>query len=259
MNKQQIKHQIEDAAALILGSHHLVIFTGAGISTESGIPDFRSPGGIWDQFDQKAFDLASYLGDEESRAQHWKLFSSLGADASPNSAHFAVGELCKLGFAKAVITQNIDGLHQRGGVPEEIVHELHGTMNSFTCLGCRQKFTRNDTLQLAAQSRTPQCPKCGGIVKPDVIFFGEPLPVRALKQAEKESLASDVFLVVGSTLTVYPAALMPEYALSRRAKLIIINLSPTSLDGKAVAVIRAKAGQVLPEIVQAVNRKLASG
>lgn len=259
MSKQQINRQIEAAANLILGSQHLVVFTGAGISTESGIPDFRSPGGIWDQFDQKVFDLDSFLEDERSRALHWELFSSLGADASPNPAHFAVGELCKLDYAKAVITQNIDGLHQRGGVPAEIIHELHGTMSSFTCVGCGEKFTRQDVMQMTNQSSVPACPECSGILKPDVVFFGEPLPISALKQAERQSLASDVFLVIGSTLTVYPAAVMPEYALSRGARLIIINLSTTSLDGKASITIRAKAGQVLPEIVNSVKRNLSQG
>lgn len=259
MNNEQISHQIEASANLILGSRHLVLFTGAGISTESGIPDFRSPGGIWDRFDQKAFDLDSFLEDEGSRALHWELFSSLGADASPNPAHFAVGELCKLGYAKAVITQNIDGLHQRGGAPAEIIHELHGTMSSFTCMGCTHKFTRQDVMQMTNQSRVPNCPNCSGILKPDVIFFGEPLPIPALKQAEKQSLASDVFMVIGSTLTVYPAAMMPEYALSRGARLIIINLSPTPLDEKASVTIRARAGQVLPEIVNMVKRNLTQG
>lgn len=244
---------IEKAADMIHSSLHAVVFTGAGVSTESGIPDFRSPGGIWDKFDQRAFDYSSFVSDEKSRILHWQLLRSLGNCACPNPAHYAIGELCKLGFAKAVITQNIDGLHQRGGVPEDLIYELHGSMNSFTCLECRHRIKLEKVLEIAQKDNVPECPECRGILKPDVVFFGEALPVKALEQAEKESSMCDLFIVVGSTLTVYPAALMPEIAVSGGAKLLIINLSPTPLDKAAELVINCKAGKILPEIVSRIK------
>ncbi|MDD5604533.1 MAG: NAD-dependent deacylase [Dehalococcoidales bacterium] len=250
INNDRIFHK---AAQMILDSRHAVVFTGAGVSTESGIPDFRSPGGIWDRFDQKAFDYSSFIQQEESRIMHWELFRSLITGVFPNPAHFAIGELCKQGYVKAVITQNIDGLHQLGGAPTDLVHELHGSMNTFTCLGCRHRFTLDIVLDMAQKSPVPVCPECNGIIKPDVVFFGESLPAKALEQAQKESSLCDLFFVIGSTLTVYPAALMPEYALSNGAKLVIINLSPTPLDEKADLAIYTKAGKVLPSIVEYIS------
>jgi len=241
-------NKIVKAAQMILDSRHAVVFTGAGASTESGIPDFRSPGGIWDRFDQKAFDYSTFIQEEESRVLHWELFRSLGTSALPNPAHYAIGELCKSGFLKAVITQNIDGLHQRGGAPTNLVHELHGSMNNFTCLECRCKLVLDAVLELARASLVPECPECGGILKPDVVFFGESLPENALKQSVEESSLCDLFIVIGSTLAVYPAALLPEHALSKGAKLMIINLSGTPLDKNADLVIHDKAGKVMPRI-----------
>ena len=241
-------NNIARAAQMILDSRHAVVFTGAGASTESGIPDFRSPGGIWDKFDQKAFDYSSFIKEEESRILHWELFRSLGINALPNPAHYAIGELCKSGLLKAVITQNIDGLHQRGGAPANLVHELHGSMNNVTCLECQRRLTLNAVFELAKKSPIPECPECRGVLKPDVVFFGESLPENVLKRSIEESSLCDLFIVIGSTLTVYPAALLPEHALSIGARLVIINLSATPLDKKADLVICGKAGEILPQI-----------
>ncbi len=249
--KESDKHLL--AARMICSSRHAVIFTGAGASTESGIPDFRSPGGIWDRFDERAFDYSSFIKEENSRILHWELFRSLGKETFPNPAHYAIGELCALGHVKAVITQNIDGLHQRAGTPDALVHELHGSMANFTCLKCRHSFMLEAVLKMAEMSAVPDCPQCHGILKPDIVFFGESLPAKALRQAEEEAKRSDLFIVIGSTLTVYPAALLPELALSAGARLLIINLSPTPLDKMADLVICKKAGEVLPVITEYVK------
>jgi len=245
-------------ADLILASRYAVVFTGAGVSTESGIPDFRSPGGIWDRFDQSAFDYSSFLNSKQSRLAHWELFRTLSHHVEPNSAHFGVAELCRLGFVKAVITQNIDNLHQKAGVPEDLMLELHGSMKNFTCLGCLASYPRHEIEAMMRSSEVPECPECHGILKPDVVFFGESLPRHTLERAVGHSRSSDLFIVIGSTLAVYPAAYMPEYALSSGAGLVIINLTPTALDHMARTVIHARAGEVIPEIVAEVKRRSRS-
>jgi len=245
-------------ADLILASRHAVVFTGAGVSTESGIPDFRSPGGIWDRFDQSAFDYSSFLNSKLSRQAHWELFRTLSHHVEPNPAHFGIAELCRLGFVKAVITQNIDNLHQRAGVPDDSMLELHGSMKNFTCLNCLTKYPLDSIEALMRSAEVPECPDCHGILKPDIVFFGESLPRDALKRAVSHSRSSDLFIVIGSTLAVYPTAYMPEYALSSGAGLVIINLTATPLDNMARAVMHAKAGEAIPEIVREVKRRSGS-
>lgn len=256
-----MRHRVDEnqfslVAGLLLASRHAVVFTGAGMSTESGIPDFRSPGGIWDRFDQSAFDYSSFITSLQSRQTHWELFRSLSRKVAPNAAHFGLAELCRLGLVKAVITQNIDNLHQRAGIPDELIMELHGSMKNFTCLECLKKFPLEKIEVLMQSVPIPECPVCGGTLKPDIVFFGESLPRDALELAGAHARESDLFIVIGSTLTVYPAAYMPEYALSSGAGLVIINLSPTPLDSMADAVICARAGEVVPEIVKAVKGRL---
>jgi NAD-dependent deacetylase len=248
MNEDKYKSEIETAARLISAARHAVVFTGAGVSTESGIPDFRSPGGLWDRFDQNVFDYNRFLNDPLIREKHWQLFRLLFKQVEPNPAHYAISRLHNSGHIKAVITQNIDNLHQISGMVSSAVCELHGSLQRFTCLDCLCALSRLEVENIMATHTVPPCPACGGILKPDVVFFGQPLPAEALQKASEESGRCDLFIVVGSTLSVYPAARMPEYALSAGARLIIINLSPTPLDKKAEINIKARAGEILPVI-----------
>jgi NAD-dependent deacetylase len=248
------------AAELILGSRRLVVFSGAGISTESGIPDFRSPGGIWTRFDPDDFTIEKFLSTERTRRLQWQMFGEglLSDGAEPNAAHVAIAELRRLGKLDCVITQNIDNLHQRAGVPDERVFELHGNMRRAVCLDCGQRFPFEEVAaRVLGGEEVPDCPDCHGTLKPDIVMFGEQLPARALDQAARHAIAADVFFVIGSTLTVYPAALMPEYALQAGAKLVIVNLGETPLDGRAEVLLPFKAGETMSAIVAAVKAGLA--
>jgi len=250
---------VEKTAGLIVGAKRIVVFTGAGVSTESGIPDFRSPGGIWSRFDPEEFTIYRFLASAETRLKQWKILieSGLIVNAKPNGAHLAVAELEKLGKLDCVITQNIDNLHQKAGNSPEKVFELHGTMNYARCLGCQQRYAMEDLLRLIKlEDEAPLCPECDGILKPDVIFFGEQLPAEALQQAVHHSRHSDLLIVVGSSLVVYPAAYMPVYAKESGAAVVIVNLTVTDFDHQADVVIHGKAGEVMPLILQAVKRNL---
>jgi NAD-dependent deacetylase len=236
-----------------------VVFSGAGISTESGIPDFRSPGGIWERFDPDDFTIDRFMGSAESRRKQWLILKEgvLTDKAAPNPAHYAVAELYRLGKLDCVITQNIDNLHQKAGVPDDRVFELHGNMQWVLCLDCGRRYPLEDIRpRLEAGEEVPDCPQCRGMLKPDIVMFGEQLPARVLEEASRRSMASDLFIVVGSTLVVYPAALMPVYAVQSGSKLVIVNLSETPMDGRAEVVIRARAGETMTRIVGKVKEKI---
>jgi len=253
--------EIEQAAYLIVQSRRLVVFTGAGISTESGIPDFRSPGGIWDRFDPDDFTIDKFLASARCRRLQWQLFSDglLTDKAEPNQAHLAIAGLHRLGKLDCVITQNIDNLHQKAGVPDEKVFELHGNMRWAICLDCGRRFSFEEIAsRLAAGEDIPDCPVCHGMLKPDIVMFGEQLPERALDGAARHASDADVFVVIGSTLTVYPAAYMPVYAVRSGANLVIINLSETPLDSQAAVLIPARAGDTMSAITDIVARKLCT-
>jgi NAD-dependent deacetylase len=262
MTNDGMKQRIEKVAALINGAKRIVVFTGAGVSTESGIPDFRSPGGIWSRFDPEEFTIYRFLASSETRLKQWKLLieSGLIVDAKPNRAHLAVAELEKLGKLDCVITQNIDNLHQKAGNSPEKVLELHGTMNFAKCLGCFQRYSMEDLLgRLKLEDEAPLCPDCFGILKPDVIFFGEQLPAKALQQSIDHSRQCDLLIVVGSSLVVYPAAYMPVYAKESGAAVVIVNLTATDFDHQADVVVHGKAGEVMPLILEAVKRNSGVG
>jgi len=249
----------EKVAGLIVSARKVVVFTGAGVSTESGIPDFRSPGGIWSRFDPDDFTYQKFVSDPEARRKQWRMLGEghLTTMAEPNPAHYAIAELDRLGKLDCVITQNIDNLHQKAGLPAEKVFELHGNMQWAVCLGCGRRYPFEQIkLRLDRGEEIPDCEVCHGILKPSAVFFGEPLPYDVLTEASNRSSASDLFIVVGSTLVVYPAAYMPIYAVQAGAKLVIINLSSTPMDGEAAALIRAKAGEAVPRIVDRVKRWL---
>ena len=244
---------------MIAAAERVVVFTGAGISTESGIPDFRSPGGIWDTFDPDDFTYQKFVTSLETRRKQWQLLR-LGAiitGIEPNPAHYAIAALYSLGKLDCVITQNIDNLHQRAGVPDERVFELHGNMNWARCLECHHRFPMEEIVRgMKEEDEVPGCPHCQGMLKPDVVLFGEQLPRETLAEATRRSRNCDLFIVVGSTLIVYPAAYMPLYARDAGARLAIVNLTETDLDRDAAVVIHEKAAETLSRVVEKVRQKL---
>jgi len=231
-----------------------VIFTGAGISTESGIPDYRSKGGIWDKFRPVYFD--EFMSSKEARIEYWRRWSELYQDlirAKPNPAHLAIAKLHKMGLLKAVITQNIDGLHQQAGLPDEKIIELHGSTRRIRCMRCSKISSINEAKKrLDNEDNAPEC-ECGGYLKPDTISFGQAMPADKVEQAVILSKNSNFFLVVGSTLVVQPAAHMPVYAKNGGAFLAIINLSETPCDGICDVRINGKAAEVLEKITNEIE------
>lgn len=259
MKAEDLEHLIERAAALICEATRVVVFTGAGISTESGIPDFRSPGGIWSRFNPDDFTIQKFLSSRETREMQWRLLAEGGLlkDAEPNPAHYAVAELERLGKLACVITQNVDNLHQKAGNSPEKVFELHGNMRWVRCLGCNVRLPIEEVLKRVGEESVPDCTLCGGILKPDAVFFGEALPQAVLQAAISQSRKCDLFIVIGSTLVVYPAAYMPMYAVEAGARLMIVNLSSTPMDSYATVLIRGKAGEVMPRVIEKVKQKLS--
>ena len=245
---------IDRAARLLAAARRPVLFTGAGVSTESGIPDFRSPGGVWDRFDPRELTYQHFVETEAGRRKYWEIGRQsypLMRKAEPNAAHVAIAELHRLDRLDCCITQNVDNLHQRAGLPEVKVIELHGNATRARCLDCGQPYSRDEVQGwLDSGVEIPRCPACGGVVKPHTILFGEPMPAPATQEAERRARASDVFVVVGSSLVVYPAAYMPAHAKHAGATLVIVNLSPTPYDGQADLLIPARAGEVMDAIVQ---------
>jgi len=261
MTQQELDTLISRVADLILDARRIVVFTGAGISTESGIPDFRSPGGIWSRYDPEDFTYQKFISDPEGRKKRWQMFKDgyLIAGAEPNPAHYAIAELDRLGKLDCVITQNVDNLHQKAGVPDDKVFELHGNAQWVSCLDCGERYPMAQIkARLDQGEEVPDCQACRGVLKPDVVFFGESLPRDVLLEATSRSYKCDLFIVIGSTLVVYPAANMPEYAVDKGAKLVIINLSVAHLDGQAVAVVRARAGEAMSKVIKLVEGKLDS-
>ncbi len=248
--------EIERLTQLIIESKKTVVFTGAGISTESGIPDFRSPGGIWSRYDPEDFTIQKFLSGPAARKTIWKMSAESGllTEAEPNLAHYAIAELYQLGKLDCVITQNIDNLHQKAGVPDDKVFELHGNMEWVVCLSCHRRFPMPEVLQKIKKGiEVPDCPDCQGILKPDAVFFGEALPQETLREATRRAQNCDLFIVIGSTLVIYPAAYIPTYAGEAGAKLAIVNLTPTPLDHYAEVVIRGRAGEIMSKVMEKVR------
>lgn len=251
--------RVEILADMIVKARDVVVFTGAGISTESGIPDFRSPGGIWTKFDPEDFTIDRFLTSPETRKKQWRILLEGGliADAEPNRAHLAVAELERMGKLNCIITQNIDNLHQKAGNSPEKIYELHGNMRWLKCMSCGMRYPMEEMVnKYRSEDDIPPCEHCPGILKPDVIFFGELLPVMTLKQATLHATRCDLFIVIGSSLVVYPAASIPMYARSSGAKLAIINLTPTSCDDTAHVVIHHSAGEVMERALEEVKSRL---
>ena len=249
------KENIKKAAELLLKSKHSIVLTGAGISTESGIPDFRGEGGIWDKYKPEIYgNIESFLKDP---SKFWKLAEDIAPtlfDAEPNPGHFALAELEKLKIIKAIITQNVDELHQKAGAV--IVYEVHGNINRFTCLGCRASYNKEQVLNKLKRIRKPApgCDYCGAPLKPSVVLFGEDLPKFEKYMSIDLAKKADVMLIAGSSLTVAPICDLPLYTLSGGGKLIIVNDQPTNLDDKAEIVLTQKTGIVLPLIVEEIKK-----
>jgi len=249
---------MERLAQLILDSKKTIAFTGAGVSTESGIPDFRSPGGIWSRYDPEDFTIQKFVNSPEARRTFWRMSAegALLAEAEPNPAHYAIAELHGLGRLDCVITQNIDNLHQKAGVPDDRVLELHGNMRRVICLSCRGRFPLPGLVTTVREGiDIPECPDCRGILKPDAVLFGEQLPIVTLREATRRAQKCDLFIVIGSSLVVYPAAYIPTYAAGAGAALAIVNLTDTPLDHEAEVVIRGKAGDIMPGVMNHVRSR----
>jgi NAD-dependent deacetylase len=226
---------LQQFAARLQNSRAIVFFTGAGISTESGVPDFRSPGGIWTKYQPVLFQ--DFLASETARVQHWQLKKAtyeLFKTVQPNLAHYAICEVEQSGRLLGLITQNIDGLHKLAGTSEEKLVELHGTDRLVTCLRCGKRYQPYDVYEnLAEPFRAPTCDECGGFLKSANVSFGQSMPAEAMRRAQAWSEASDVFVVLGSSLQVQPAASFPVIAKRAGALLGIVNRDPTPLDDLA--------------------------
>lgn len=241
---------IDAVALLIARSNCNVALTGAGVSTASGIPDFRGPHGVWRVVDPEKFEIQYFY---EHPDEVWDLFVEYllpSFNARPNPAHYSLAELEKMGKLCAVVTQNVDMLHIEAGSRNVI--ELHGALRDAVCTKCGQKIPLTEALKLRKRG-APRCTKCGGVLKPDVVFFGEPLPHQALREAMMLAEMAEVFLAIGTSLAVYPANQLPVIAKKRGAKLVIINQDETYYDFYADYILRGRVEVILPKIVQRVK------
>ncbi|MEP7339982.1 MAG: Sir2 family NAD-dependent protein deacetylase [Acidobacteriota bacterium] len=239
---------LEQVTELIARSSRIVGFTGAGISTESGIPDFRSPNGIW--ANNRMIEYGEFVSSRAGRVEYWRQKVAMWPEmrgAQPNAGHRAFAELERQGRLRAMITQNIDGLHQRAGNTDVI--ELHGTTVECECLTCGARISMDAAVErVQAGDVAPECDGCGGLLKPATISFGQSMPALAMKSAVEACQDYDVFLAVGSSLVVYPAASLPELAKQSGAALVIINRTPTPLDEIADLVVNEEIGKALPTL-----------
>ena len=236
-------------------SSNTVVFTGAGISTESGIPDFRSPTGIWTK--NKPIEFKDFLSSEEIRVEFWKRKFAVDltiSKAKPNVGHMVISELNQMGKVSKIITQNIDNLHQISGVPGENVIELHGNTTFAKCLDCDLRYELNSIKKLFEQTnKPPYCKNCSGIIKTATISFGQSMPKEEMLKAEKASLSCDLFIAIGSSLKVYPAASFPLVAKKNGSKLIILNREGTDLDKYADLVIHDEIGEFLSKSIKLIS------
>jgi NAD-dependent deacetylase len=241
---------IDRLRALIEGAKMILPFTGAGISTECGIPDFRSPGGLWTKNHPIPFDL--FLASQEMRDEAWRRRFAMEehfSTARPGRGHRALASLYRAGKVSAVVTQNIDNLHQASGIVAEDVVELHGNTTYAHCLDCGTRYELSWVKERFADEQAPDCPHCGGFIKTATISFGQAMPEKEMRRAEELTLACDLFLAIGSSLVVWPAAGFPLMAKRNGARLAILNRDPTEFDDVADLVIRFDIGAVLGPFV----------
>jgi NAD-dependent deacetylase len=255
-----VEDKIEKFANIIIEAENVVALTGAGMSTESGIPDFRSPNtGLWTKVDPgEVASIQSYVSNPEKNVDFLLELGMTIFKAKPHQGHKALTRLQKLGKLEGVMTQNIDGLHQRAGT--ENVIELHGTANEAKCMKCHEIYPITKFVNQVVQGESqPTCEKCGGLLKPNTIFFGEALESDVLRKADQMIGGCDLLIVLGSSLLVYPVAFYPQRVISAGEKLAIINLQTTDMDSQAEVVIHEKIGEVLPKIVDKVGEKMGKG
>ena len=252
MNNVSKKEQFKE---LINESSEIVVFTGAGISTESGIPDFRSPGGLWTKF--KPIDFESFMSSEDVRIESWRRKFNIDntiSKAKPNKGHEAIAHLVKKGKVNAVITQNVDNLHQDSGIPMDKVIELHGNTTYAICLSCKKRYEINVIKKEFLKTEIPPvCDECDGIIKTATISFGQSMPEDEMKKAQIVTLNCDLFLAIGSSLQVYPAAGFPILAKKNGSKLVILNRDETDLDGYSDLVINKEIGEFFDEVFNISN------
>jgi NAD-dependent deacetylase len=244
---------VGSAIELVVAARRITVLTGAGVSTDSGIPDFRGPNGLWtrDPDAQRYVDLDRYRSDPDVRRESWRrraAHPALGAE--PNAAHRAIAALREQGRLRALLTQNIDGLHQRAGVPD--VLELHGSIRETECLGCGARGPMREALtRVRAGEADPDCRRCGGVLKSGTVFFGQALDTAVLERAVAATRDCDLFLTVGTSLSVQPVASLTGLAAAREVPVVIVNASPTPYDDLAAAVVREPIGEVLPRLLTA--------
>ena len=237
----------EILAELIRNNQPCVVLTGAGVSTESGIPDFRSPGGIWARYDPMEYaTIDAFRRDPVKVWEFYALRFAVLAEAVPNAGHRALAELGQRGFVKAIVTQNIDGLHQSAGSRD--VLEVHGSIRTASCPDCGERVPLEEVVASLHDKPAPPCPRCDAILKPDVVMFGEVLPVGRMDRAVELARGAGVLLAVGSSLEVYPVAGLPEETVAAGGALAIINRGPTPFDGLAAVRIDAQAGETLAAV-----------
>jgi len=253
---ETVDEQLNKASELWRKSISVVVFTGAGISVESGIPDFRSPGGLWDRFDPEIY--AHFETFQTEPKLFWEMteeVEKLLESAQPNSAHLSLAQLEQIGKVKAIVTQNIDNLHQAAG--SSIVYELHGNAKRIKCSNrsCKEPMSLQDLKEIRKRKEIPTCKKCNGLVKTDVILFGEMLPQSVIYGAMAEIANCDLLVMIGSSLEVSPANTLPAMAKENGAQIIFVNKDPTRMDSIADIILRGKAGEILPQIVQRITQQ----
>jgi NAD-dependent deacetylase len=243
--------KVDELKGMIAEARCIVGFTGAGISTESGIPDYRSPGGIWSRY--RPIEFGDFLASAEARRETWRrkfITDETLRKATPNAGHRALARLVDQGKMPAIVTQNIDGLHQASGVPDDKVIELHGNATYAACLDCRRRYELEWVREIfAVDERLPLCTACGGMIKTATISFGQSMPEEAMQRAQEVTLSADLFIVLGSSLVVYPAAGFPIMAKRNGARLVIVNRDPTEQDELADLVINAEIGTTMGRAV----------
>lgn len=244
---------VATAAEALAGRRRILVFTGAGISTESGIPDFRGPNGLWTKLDPNDFTYERYVRDPQWRIETWaRRFDSPFRGALPNPAHGAVTGLFRSGLSVGCVTQNVDGLHAAAGLPEAVLVELHGNASKLHCISCGAEPGLEATeARWRSGEPDPGCPDCGGILKTKVVFFGEDMPQREMVRAMAMIDEADAVLVIGSTLSVYPAAFVPLEVVDRGHPMVIVNQGPTDHDRLAAVRIDGLAGEIVPSLVSA--------
>jgi len=249
--------EIHGLVDLLADAGSVVAFTGAGISTESGIPDFRGPQGLWTKIDPSEFTIENYVNNPEHRRRVWRMRMERASERyEPNAGHLALADLERVGKLGCVITQNIDGLHQAAG--NTAVLELHGTTHRVKCLGCDARMP-NDAVfaRIRAGDDDPRCEDCGGLLKSATVSFGEMLPTDVVEEAFMRAESADTVLVVGSSLVVYPAAGIPLAATRMGARIAIVNAEPTPMDDLASVVLRGAAGEILPAAIEGLRARLS--